>query len=184
MGTHSISYPPGEYISNYLVKMQNLWMILAIATLSIVFDTAQCGVLVNETPEQESACSSAAEVADYLVPDPNNCKKYFSCQRLGPGRGWEAIHMDCGLGTAFDPESKICNFLDLVKACKGANAPPPTTTPLEYFLTAEPIPNTTTMTPEEYYRNALQGCWYSWESCFYYPNYNSTYYRNDTYDTK
>merc|ERR1712212_1457407 len=125
MGTHSISYPPGEYISNYLVKMQNLWMILAIGTLSIVFDKAQCGVLVNEAPEQESVCSSAAEVADYLVPDPNNCKKYFSCQRLGSGRGWEAIHMDCGLGTAFDPESKICNLVDEVQACKAA--PTPTT---------------------------------------------------------
>merc|ERR1712212_96724 len=96
--------------------------ILAIATLSIVFDTAQCGVLVNEAPEQESVCSSATEGSPN-VPDPNNCKKYFSCQRLDPGNGWEATHMDCGLGTAFDPESKICNFIDEVQACKAAPLP-------------------------------------------------------------
>merc|ERR1712212_801341 len=139
--THSISYPPGVYIPKNLVKMQNLWIILAIGTLSIVFDKAQCGVLVNEAPEQESVCSSAAEVADYLVPDPNNCKKYFSCQRLGSGRGWEAIHMDCGLGTAFDPESKICNFLDKVQACK---AKPTTTTTTAGTTSAATTAATTT----------------------------------------
>merc|ERR1712212_1026673 len=96
--------------------------ILAIATLSIVFDTAQCRVLVNEAPEQESVCSSATEGSPN-VPDPNNCKKYFSCQRLDPGNGWEATHMDCGQGTAFDPESKICNFVDEVQACKAAPLP-------------------------------------------------------------
>jgi len=166
MGTHSISYPPGENISNYLVKMQNSWIILAIATMSIIFEIAQGGVLVNEAPEQESACSSAAEVADYLVADPNNCKKFFSCQRLGPGRGWEATHMDCGLGTAFDPESKICNFIDLVKACKGAK-PPPTTTPAPTTMTvfSNDTNDTAAMTLEEYYRNVPEEYWcYNWGS--------------------
>jgi len=152
------------------MKMQNSWIILAIATLSIVFDTAQCGVLVNEASEQESACSSAAEVADYLVPDPNNCKKYFSCQRLGPGRGWEAIHMDCGTGTAFDPESKICNLVDEVQACKAA--PPPTTaaattaaaTTAAATTAGTTAAATTTAIPERepncgYVGNLLLPCW-------------------------
>merc|ERR1712061_455960 len=48
-------------------------------------------------------CSNTAYHTDeYLVRDPKDCQRFFSCQRtLGAG-GWEARHMSCAPGTHFD----------------------------------------------------------------------------------
>jgi len=88
----------------------------------IILATLQCGILgqaldIEEDPLGD-VCSSATG-NNSSVPDPNDCKKFFSCQSLGPGV-WKAHHMDCPQATAFDTELKICNYKYLVQPCRPA----------------------------------------------------------------
>ena len=50
-------------------------------------------------------CAEVAEnPANYLVPHPGDCTKFYSCQSLGVGRGWRANLMDCPPTTGFDTQ--------------------------------------------------------------------------------
>ena len=50
-------------------------------------------------------CAEVAEnPANYLVPHPGDCTKFYSCQSLGVGRGWKANLMDCPPTTGFDTQ--------------------------------------------------------------------------------
>jgi hypothetical protein len=54
---------------------------------------------------------------NYLVPDPNDCTKFYSCQREGWG-GWKANPMDCPHTTGFDTNLRICNYINKLPRCK------------------------------------------------------------------
>merc|ERR1712061_684819 len=48
-------------------------------------------------------CSNTAYHTDeYLVRDPKDCQRFFSCQRTLGAEGWVARHMSCAPGTHFD----------------------------------------------------------------------------------
>ena len=69
-------------------------------------------------------CAEVAEnPANYLVPHPGDCTKFYSCQSLGvspSGRGsWKANLMDCPPTTGFDTQLRICNFIRSLPRCGG-----------------------------------------------------------------
>ena len=59
----------------------------------------------------------AENPANYLVPHPGDCTKFYSCQSLGVGRGWIANLMDCPPTTGFDTQLRICNFIRSLPRC-------------------------------------------------------------------
>ena len=105
--------------------MSNSWIILALTAL---FGTAQCAQLnvlrraLRQADPNDNVCAKAYRDASKawspVQPDPDNCKKFFSCQKLV--EGWRAHPMDCPAGTAFDPQLNTCNFFGKVQACKGS----------------------------------------------------------------
>ncbi len=58
---------------------------------------------------------------NYLVPHPDDCHKFYSCQNLGRNRGYWAHLMDCPPTTAFDTNLRICNFIRAVPRCGNGN---------------------------------------------------------------
>ena len=65
-------------------------------------------------------CAEVAEnPANYLVPHPGDCTKFYSCQSQGVGRGWIANLMDCPPTTGFDTQLRICNFIRSLPRCGG-----------------------------------------------------------------
>ena len=65
-------------------------------------------------------CAEVAEnPANYLVPHPGDCTKFYSCQSQGVGRGWIANLMDCPPTTGFDTQLRICNFIRSLPRCNG-----------------------------------------------------------------
>ena len=78
-------------------------------TLTTTAKTATVPTTTAKNPLSSILCSPAEkDPTRYLVPDLNNCAKFFSCQRLGRNR-WIAHHMDCPLSTGFDEDLSICN---------------------------------------------------------------------------
>ena len=59
--------------------------------------------------------------AAYLIPHPEDCSKYYSCQKLGFGGGYIAHLMNCPLVTGFDEELRICNHIRLLPRCNKGN---------------------------------------------------------------
>ena len=56
---------------------------------------------VEAEVDEETLCSSATSTS-YLVENPTDCSRYFSCQSAGPGR-WIANPKRCAQGTVFGP---------------------------------------------------------------------------------
>ena len=58
----------------------------------------------------------------YLVPHPEDCTKFYSCQNLGWKGGYIAHLMDCPPTTGFDTKLRICNYIRALPRCnKGKN---------------------------------------------------------------
>merc|ERR1712061_909346 len=56
----------------------------------------------SKTFDRKICSNTAYHTDEYLVRDPKDCQRFFSCQRtLGAG-GWVARHMSCAPGTHFD----------------------------------------------------------------------------------
>eukprot|EP00095_Tigriopus_kingsejongensis_P008228 maker-scaffold591_size129331-snap-gene-0.18 protein:Tk08228 transcript:maker-scaffold591_size129331-snap-gene-0.18-mRNA-1 annotation:"hypothetical protein LOTGIDRAFT_231422" len=70
------------------------------------------------TADFEICSGVAANPQNYLVPHPEDCTKFFSCQSLGIGRGWIAHLMDCPETTGFDDQLRICNFISVLPRCQ------------------------------------------------------------------
>ena len=47
-------------------------------------------------------------MVDDVVPHPQDCTKYYSCQTVGD-KGYKAQLMECPLNTGFDMMLRICN---------------------------------------------------------------------------
>ena len=46
-----------------------------------------------------------------FLPDPENCNKYYMCQKdFASTDGWKAIHMSCLPGLQFDTIKNVCNY--------------------------------------------------------------------------
>ena len=56
---------------------------------------------------------------NYLVPHPEDCTKFYSCQSVGRrGKQWIAHLMDCPESTGFDTNLRICNFIMALPRCR------------------------------------------------------------------
>lgn len=53
----------------------------------------------------------------YLVPHPEDCTKFYSCQNLGWRGGYIAHLMDCPPTTGFDTKLRICNYIRALPRC-------------------------------------------------------------------
>ena len=53
----------------------------------------------------------------YLVRHPNDCGKYYSCQKLG-FNNYKAHLMLCPISTGFDEKLRICNFITSLPRCQ------------------------------------------------------------------
>ena len=53
----------------------------------------------------------------YLVPHPEDCTKFYSCQNLGWKGGYIAHLMDCPPTTGFDTKLRICNYIRALPRC-------------------------------------------------------------------
>ena len=53
----------------------------------------------------------------YLVPHPDDCTKFYSCQNLGWRGGYIAHLMDCPPTTGFDTNLRICNYIRALPRC-------------------------------------------------------------------
>merc|ERR1712223_716287 len=54
---------------------------------------------------------------EYLVPHPEDCTKFYSCQNLGWRGGYIAHLMDCPPTTGFDTKLRICNYIRALPRC-------------------------------------------------------------------
>ena len=57
----------------------------------------------------------------YLVPHPEDCTKFYSCQNLGWRGGYIAHLMDCPPTTGFDTKLRICNYIRALPRCNKGN---------------------------------------------------------------
>ena len=57
----------------------------------------------------------------YLVPHPDDCTKFYSCQNLGWRGGYIAHLMDCPPTTGFDTKLRICNYIRALPRCNKGN---------------------------------------------------------------
>eukprot|EP00094_Tigriopus_californicus_P008215 TCALIF_07911-PA protein Name:"Similar to Nid2 Nidogen-2 (Rattus norvegicus)" AED:0.21 eAED:0.21 QI:0/1/0.77/1/0.87/1/9/315/2645 len=69
-------------------------------------------------PDYEICADVAEHPQNYLVPHPEDCTKFYSCQSLGIGKGWIAHLMDCPETTGFDDQLRICNFIRVLPRCQ------------------------------------------------------------------
>ena len=70
-------------------------------------------------------CAEVAEnPQNSLVPHPDDCTKFYSCQTLGVGRGWIAHLMSCPETTGFDTALRICNFIRMLPRCQAGKMDP------------------------------------------------------------
>ena len=53
----------------------------------------------------------------YLLPHPEDCTKFYSCQKLGRKGGYIAHLMDCPPTTGFDTKLRICNNVRALPHC-------------------------------------------------------------------
>jgi len=64
-------------------------------------------------------CSEAeTNVDSYLVPHPEDCTKFYSCQRSGQKIDWIANLNVCPESTGFDTSLKVCNYIQALPRCK------------------------------------------------------------------
>ncbi len=75
-------------------------------------------LLIVRVADNEICAETAQNPQNYLLPHPEDCTKFYSCQKLGHGRGWVAHLMSCPHDTGFDLELRICNFLRALPRCK------------------------------------------------------------------
>ena len=72
--------------------------------------------------DDEICAEATTSPFTYLVPDVNDCTKFYMCQRLNKGkrglfRNWRAHLMECPKGTGFDVKLRMCNWLTNLKNC-------------------------------------------------------------------
>ena len=72
--------------------------------------------------DDEICAEAATSPFTYLVPNVNDCTKFYMCQRLNKGkrgsfRNWRAHLMECPKGTGFDVKLRMCNWLTNLKHC-------------------------------------------------------------------
>ena len=72
--------------------------------------------------DDEICAEATTSPFTYLVPDVNDCSKFYMCQRLNKGkrgsfRNWRAHSMECPKGTGFDVKLRMCNWLTNLKHC-------------------------------------------------------------------
>ena len=78
----------------------------------------QCKIILLSA--DAAICAEVAEnPQNYLVPHPEDCTKFYSCQNLGWKGGWIAHLMDCPPTTGFDVNLRICNYIKALPRCKG-----------------------------------------------------------------
>ena len=72
-----------------------------------------------------NVCENVSEVdqTSHLKPDPEDCTKYFKCEKaqnvIG---GYIAYSKECPPNMGFDTKLKVCNYLDALPCCDGSNS--------------------------------------------------------------
>jgi len=71
------------------------------------------------SPQDDNAiCASVADnPTRYLVPDCEDCSKFWECQQHGTTSGWIAHPMNCPSNTVFDEVLMVCNYIHAVPRC-------------------------------------------------------------------
>ena len=72
---------------------------------------------LTSTADSEICAEVAENPQNYLVPHPEDCTKFYSCQNLGWKGGWIAHLMDCPPTTGFDVNLRICNYIKALPRC-------------------------------------------------------------------